>query len=212
MITVWTVILFALALSADAFAVSLCEGMRQSGAETRHALKVAAYFGFFQALMPTFGYFIANILEKIPVFDRLLSWIAFGLLFLIALKMLWDALHEEQIAEERARAAHGELILLAIATSIDAMGAGITFGASGVKGFRIFKYLFSAAAERKTWESLVSFVFIGLVTFTLSFLGVKLGDAAGKKLGHTAQIVGAVILFFLSVKFLLEIFGLKIGI
>ena len=211
-ITLITVFLFAFGLSADAFAVSVCEGMRPKGANTGHALKVAAYFGIFQALMPTFGYFIADVLEKIPFLDKALDWFSFGLLFLIAVKMFWDAWHDAPEEEEKEFAAHGELILLAIATSIDALGAGMTFGTTQyVKPFAFITHAFVSTAARNTWSSLLSFVIIGLTTFTLSFIGVKIGKKAGEKLGRGAQFFGAAILFLLAVKALLEIFGIKLG-
>ena len=195
--------LIAVGLSMDAFAVSLCKGLVMDRLRTGDGLLVALFFGGFQALMPIAGYYLAsNFAGYIEAYDH---WIAFLLLLFIGGKMLWDVYKEshspqEDTAAEQAAAAEnaavyqpvplGELVLLAVATSIDALAVGVAFAVlPGV-------HIFSAAA------------FIGCTTFVLSFIGVVLGFKTGKLLEEKAQILGGLILIAIGVKILLEHTGL----
>ena len=195
--------LIAVGLSMDAFAVSLCKGLVMDRLRTGDGLLVALFFGGFQALMPIAGYYLAsNFAGYIEAYDH---WIAFLLLLFIGGKMLWDVYKEshspqEDNAAEQTGAAEdaavyqpvplGELILLAVATSIDALAVGVAFAVlPGV-------HIFSAAA------------FIGCTTFVLSFIGIVLGYKTGKLLEEKAQILGGLILIAIGVKILLEHTGL----
>ena len=193
----------AVGLSMDAFAVSLCKGLVMDRLRTGDGLLVALFFGGFQALMPIAGYYLAsNFAGYIEAYDH---WIAFLLLLFIGGKMLWDVYKEshspqaDTAAEQPAAAEDaavyqpvplGELVLLAVATSIDALAVGVAFAVlPGV-------HIFSAAA------------FIGCTTFVLSFIGVVLGFKTGKLLEEKAQILGGLILIAIGVKILLEHTGL----
>ena len=192
----------AVGLSMDAFAVSLCKGLVMDRLRTGDGLLVALFFGGFQALMPIAGYYLAsNFAGYIEAYDH---WVAFLLLLFIGGKMLWDVYKEshspqEDTAAENAAAEDaavyqpvplGELIVLAIATSIDALAVGVAFAVlPGV-------HIFSAAG------------FIGCTTFVLSFIGVVLGFKTGKLLEEKAQILGGLILIAIGVKILLEHSGI----
>ncbi len=194
----------AVGLSMDAFAVSLCKGLVMDRLRTGDGLLVALFFGGFQALMPIAGYYLAsNFAGYIEAYDH---WIAFFLLLFIGGKMLWDVYKESHSLQEKDTAAQqtvssdgaaayqpvplGELTLLAVATSIDALAVGVAFAVlPGV-------HVFSAAA------------FIGCTTFVLSFIGVVLGFKTGKLLEEKAQILGGLILIAIGVKILLEHTGL----
>ena len=193
----------AVGLSMDAFAVSLCKGLVMDRLRTGDGLLVALFFGGFQALMPIAGYYLAsNFAGYIEAYDH---WIAFLLLLFIGGKMLWDVYKESHSPQENTAAEDaaitedaavyqpvplGELILLAVATSIDALAVGVAFAVlPGV-------HIFSAAA------------FIGCTTFVLSFIGVVLGFKTGKLLEEKAQILGGLILIAIGVKILLEHTGL----
>lgn len=187
----------------DAFAVSLCKGLVMDRLRTGDGLLVALFFGGFQALMPIAGYYLAsNFAGYIEAYDH---WIAFLLLLFIGGKMLWDVYKESHSPQENTAAEDaaitedaavyqpvplGELILLAVATSIDALAVGVAFAVlPGV-------HIFSAAA------------FIGCTTFVLSFIGIVLGYKTGKLLEDKAQILGGLILIAIGVKILLEHTGL----
>ncbi|MBQ3964982.1 MAG: manganese efflux pump [Firmicutes bacterium] len=192
----------AVGLSMDAFAVSLCKGLVMDRLRTGDGLLVALFFGGFQALMPIAGYYLAsNFAGYIEAYDH---WVAFLLLLFIGGKMLWDVYKEshspqEDTAAEDAAAEDaavyqpvplGELIVLAVATSIDALAVGVAFAVlPGV-------HIFSAAG------------FIGCTTFVLSFIGVVLGFKTGKLLEEKAQILGGLILIAIGVKILLEHSGI----
>ena len=193
----------AVGLSMDAFAVSLCKGLVMDRLRTGDGLLVALFFGGFQALMPIAGYYLAsNFAGYIEAYDH---WVAFLLLLFIGGKMLWDVYKEshspqEDTAAEQPAAAEdaavyqpvplGELVLLAVATSIDALAVGVAFAVlPGV-------HIFSAAG------------FIGCTTFVLSFIGVVLGFKTGKLLEEKAQILGGLILIAIGVKILLEHSGI----
>ena len=192
----------AVGLSMDAFAVSLCKGLVMDRLRTGDGLLVALFFGGFQALMPIAGYYLAsNFAGYIEAYDH---WVAFLLLLFIGGKMLWDVYKEshspqEDTAAENAAAEDaavyqpvplGELIVLAVATSIDALAVGVAFAVLPSV------HIFSAAG------------FIGCTTFVLSFIGVVLGFKTGKLLEEKAQILGGLILIAIGVKILLEHSGI----
>jgi len=172
-------LLLALALAMDAFAVALTQGARFRPS-VAGGLAIAATFGVFQALMPLAGWAIGAVaLAYVAAVDH---WIAFGLLAFLGARMLGGHVGDE----EAAQALTGRALLLAgLATSIDALAAGITLPASGVSPW--------LAVE-----------LIGLVTFVLSGAGVVLGHRAGEHLGAWAERIGGVILIGLGCKILAE--------
>lgn len=179
-------ILIALALSMDALAVSLCQGLSMPKVRVSRALLIAGLFGGFQALMPLVGYFLGSQFERfITNADH---WIAFGLLLLIGGKMLYDTLTEKDGDEPPATARIGQLLLLAVATSIDALAVGITFAFLQVR-------------------ILPAVLCIGAITFTLSLGGVYVGHRFGVRYQKPAAIAGGVVLILIGVKILLEHLG-----
>lgn len=177
--------LIAVGLSMDAFAVSVCKGLAMPKCTFKKAAIVGLWFGGFQALMPAIGYVLgAQFQEAIASIDH---WIAFVLLALIGGNMIHEALDND---EEEADASLNvkTMFLLAVATSIDALAIGITFAFLKVN-------IISAVC------------FIGIVTFIISFAGVKIGNVFGARYKNKAEIVGGVILIFLGLKILLEHLG-----
>ncbi len=180
--TFWELLLIAVGLSMDAFAVSVCKGLAMDRATAGRCTAVGMWFGGFQMLMPLLGYFLGSAFaEHIRRYDH---WIAFLLLALIGANMIREALSGDEDGHG-ASLAPGEMLLLAVATSIDALAVGVTFALLSVR-------IWSAAA------------FIGLVTFCLSFLGVRLGRLAGEKLRAHAQIAGGVILIGIGLRILVS--------
>ncbi len=179
-------VLIALALSMDAFAVSLCQGLSMPRVRLGRALLVAGLFGSFQALMPLAGHFLGSQFERfITSADH---WIAFGLLLFIGGKMLYDVLTEKDGEEPPATARIGQLLLLAVATSIDALAVGITFAFLRV-------------------NILSAVLCIGVITFLLSLGGVFIGNRFGVRYRKPAAIAGGAVLILIGTKILLEHLG-----
>ena len=177
--------ILAVGLSMDAFAVSVCKGLSLGKIKTTHMCIAGAWFGGFQALMPAIGYILgAQFQEAIASIDH---WIAFVLLALIGGNMIHEALDND---EEEADASLDvkTMFLLAVATSIDALAIGITFAFLKV-------------------NIIPAVCFIGIVTFIISFAGVKIGNVFGARYKNKAEIVGGVILILLGLKILLEHLG-----
>lgn len=177
--------LIAVGLSMDAFAVSVCKGLAMPKCTFKKAAIVGLWFGGFQALMPAIGYVLgAQFQEAIASIDH---WIAFVLLALIGGNMIHEALDND---EEEADASLDvkTMFLLAVATSIDALAIGITFAFLKV-------------------SIIPAVCFIGIVTFIISFAGVKIGNVFGASYKNKAEIVGGVILILLGLKILLEHLG-----
>lgn len=169
----------------DAFAVSVCKGLAMPKCTFKKAAIVGLWFGGFQALMPAIGYVLgAQFQEAIASIDH---WIAFVLLALIGGNMIHEALDND---EEEADASLDvkTMFLLAVATSIDALAIGITFAFLKV-------------------NIIPAVCFIGIVTFIISFAGVKIGNVFGARYKNKAEIVGGVILILLGLKILLEHLG-----
>lgn len=177
--------LIAVGLSMDAFAVSVCKGLAMPKCTFKKAAIVGLWFGGFQALMPAIGYILgAQFQETIASIDH---WIAFVLLALIGGNMIHEALDND---EEEADASLNvkTMFLLAVATSIDALAIGITFAFLKV-------------------NIIPAVCFIGIVTFIISFAGVKIGNVFGARYKNKAEIVGGIILILLGLKILLEHLG-----
>lgn len=187
-------LLLAVGLSMDAFAVSVCKGLAMKRASFRNCAICGAWFGGFQALMPLIGYLLGARFEQ--YIDAVAPWIAFVLLALIGGNMIREALQKD---EECADAGLGvkTMFLMAMATSIDALAVGITFACVPVR-------ILNADALVNT---LFAVAVIGVTTFALSCIGVKGGSAFGTKDKGKAELAGGLILILIGVKILLEHFG-----
>lgn len=186
------ILLIAIGLAMDAFAVSICKGLGMSKINKKQLIMIALFFGTFQAFMPLIGYFLGNFFAKyVTAFSH---WISFALLLLIGGKMIIDAIKErndEDVVDEKDKLLnYRELFLLAIATSIDAFAIGVTF---------------SFYENINIW---IAVLIIGLVTFIISSIGVILGNIFGSKYKFGATIAGGIILVFLGIKILLEGLGI----
>lgn len=184
--------LIGVGLSMDVFAVSICKGLSMRKVDKKYMLVLAAFFGGFQALMPTLGWFLGSQFQTyITAIDH---WIAFILLTLIGGKMILDVIkekgeNEEVCPDDSVRIDLKEFFLLAVATSIDALAVGITFAFLQVK-------LAS------------SVTIIGCITFCFTIAGVLIGNVFGTKFKDKATILGGVILIAIGVKILLEHLGI----
>lgn len=175
----------AFALAMDAFAVSVGLSVLPGGLERSQSLRLAFFFGFFQFLMPLIGWLAGRgFLEYIRDVDH---WVAFGLLLLIGGKMVVHSFHdEEQEKKDAGDPTTGTtLILLSIATSIDAFAVGLSF----------------AVLQQ---EVLVPSMIIGAVAFMMTLVGTKIGKAIGKIAGKRAELLGGFILIFIGIKILTE--------
>lgn len=176
--------IIAVGLSMDAFAVAVCKGLSMRRATLKNALIIGLYFGVFQAGMPLIGYFLGiSLADQITAYDH---WIAFALLAIIGGKMIFESFHGETDGDkEGGDVSFKKMLPLAIATSIDALAVGVSFAFLRVS-------IFPAVT------------FIGVVTLTLSMLGVKIGNIFGAKFKSKAELAGGVILILMGVKILLE--------
>ena len=180
--------LIAVGLSMDAFAVSVCKGLGMRTLDMRIALVLAVLFGGFQALMPLVGWFAGS--QFLWLIEPIDHWIAFLMLSFIGGKMIWDALHEDEGREESVdRIDWGEFLMLAVATSIDALAVGISFAALAV-------------------DVALAVPLIGVTTFVLSLVGVLVGNYFGARFERPAQMVGGIVLVGIGLKVLLEHLGL----
>lgn len=180
------ILLLAVGLSMDAFAVSVCKGLSVKKATLRQSAICGAWFGGFQALMPLLGFYLGSVFAgAIEAFDH---WVAMGLLVIIGVNMLREAWGGE------GETADGDfspktMLVMAIATSIDALAVGISLAMTG--GVNIF----------------TAVALIGITTFLLSAVGVQVGSAFGSRYEKGALIAGGVILILLGLKILLEHMG-----
>lgn len=181
-------LLLAVGLSMDAFAVSICKGLSIKKLKLSHCLIAGVWFGGFQALMPALGYILGSAFEGyITTFDH---WVAFILLGIIGGNMLKEGVSNGEESSADDSFAFKTMFLLAVATSIDALAVGITF------------------ALLPDVNILYAVTFIGISTFILSAAGVKVGNVFGLKYENKAQIVGGIILIILGIKILLEHLGI----
>lgn len=170
----------------DAFAVSICKGLAMKKATKKDMLTVGVWFGGFQALMPAIGYLLGSTFkDKITAIDH---WIAFILLGLIGANMIKEALSKEE-ENTSSSLKFKDMFMLAIATSIDALAVGITFSFLNV-------------------NIIFAVTFIGITTFVISAVGVKIGNIFGTKYKSKAEITGGVILILLGFKILFEHLGI----
>ncbi len=178
--------LIGVGLSMDAFAVAICKGLAMPRMRWRQAAAIALSFGLFQAVMPTLGWLLASRFRVyITSVDH---WIAFILLILIGGKMIWDAFYEDGEEEVQEKFSVKELLVLSVATSIDAMAVGITFAFLQVQ-------IIPAAT------------LIGCTTCLLSLAGVHIGRRFGSRYKDKATLAGGIILCLIGLKILLEHLG-----
>ncbi len=187
-------LLLAVGLSMDAFAVSICKGLEAEKATLRESLICGVWFGGFQGLMPFIGYLLGEGFEDI--INRFASWVAFILLAIIGGKMLWEAFSKKE--EEMNPGFNVKtMFLMAVATSIDALAVGITFAAVPVNIFAVSEFI----------NTVLACVLITLTTFVFSAVGVRIGNFFGTKYSSRAEAVGGIVLIMIGVKILLEHFG-----
>lgn len=191
-----TLIVTAIGLSADAFAVSVGRAMRWRHFAWKPALALALTFGGFQALMPVLGWALGSAFaDAITDVDH---WIAFGLLAAIGGKMMWESISEFRSGDDDdddetepvtvPRVGVGALLLLGVATSIDALAVGVSLALLGV-------------------SIVLAAVVIGVITGGISLLGVALGQRAGHRLSGSAELLGGAVLIAIGVKILIEHLG-----
>lgn len=183
--SLWELILIAVGLSMDAFAVAVCKGLSMKKLNYRQGFVIALFFGVFQALMPLVGWSLGMRFDQyISAYDH---WIAFVLLALIGGKMILEAREKaDEEPESFDKLNIWELFVLAIATSIDALAVGITF---------------ALLPNTNIWASVT---LIGSITFALSFAGVIIGNRFGSKYKSRAELFGGIILIAIGFKILVE--------
>ena len=188
--TLLEIFLIGIGLSMDAFAVAICKGLAMPNkVDKKGALLIALYFGVFQAVMPALGWLLGSQFARYVT--RLAPWIAFILLAWIGGNMVRESLSkEEREEEETGSVSPKELLVLAVATSIDALAVGVTFS--------MLELAVSIGA---------AVALIGCTTFVISLAGVYVGNVFGAKYKSKAEFVGGAILILIGVKILLERFG-----
>lgn len=177
--------LVAVGLSMDAFAVSICKGLSMKKMSWKNAAIAGAYFGGFQAGMPLIGYLLGSGFKG--VINQIDHWVAFVLLVLIGANMIKEALGEVESLNDTFD--FKTMIPLAVATSIDALAVGVSFACLSV-------------------DIVPAVCFIGVITFVLSFAGIRVGNVFGAKYKSGAEIAGGVILILMGTKILLEHLGI----
>jgi putative Mn2+ efflux pump MntP len=177
------IIISSFALASDAFAVSLSKGIALNKIKIKNCLIVASWFSIFQGLMPTIGYILTNILNKFSFsYDYIISTI---ILLFLGIKMIHDTLNNKN--EVNASLKFIEMLMFAIATSIDALSFGIAY-----------------KLAYNSHNAFICFITISIITFILSFIGVLLGTKLSNKYEKTSKIIGGIILILLSFNILLE--------
>ena len=180
------IIAIGVGLAMDAFAVSICKGLSMKKINWKKAITIALYFGVFQALMPVLGYFLGSTFSSFV--QSVDHWIAFILLAIIGGNMIKDSTDDE-VEKRNDKVDVKTMLLLAIATSIDALAVGVTFAFFEV-------------------NLLLSISIIGIITFVLSFLGVIIGNKFGDKFQNRAELAGGIVLIIIGLKILLEHLGI----
>ncbi len=192
-------LILAVALAMDAFAVAICKGLSMKKATLCKAAVVGGWFGAFQALMPALGFLLAGILNKFfgQYLELFTGWIAFVLLVLIGGGMIKEALERKKegcsCCDRDASLSARIMFPMAVATSIDAMVVGVGYGLRPDMNFS---------------KVLLSVTLIGVITFVLSALGVKIGNIFGDKYEKKAQLAGGIVLCLLGVKNVLDQYGI----
>lgn len=186
--TFFELFLIGIGLSMDAFAVSICKGLSMQKIDKKYTLCIGLFFGGFQALMPLTGYLLGSRFSG--YIERFDHWIAFVLLALIGFNMIKESREEEEEEEEKPYAGVNfkELLILAVATSIDALAVGVSFAFLGV-------------------HIAPAVTLIGCTTFVLTLVGVWVGNLFGSRYKSRAELTGGIILILIGVKILLEHLG-----
>ena len=182
-------LILSIGLSMDAFAVAICKGLAMKKATIGKCSIVGAWFGSFQSLMPFLGFCLASLFSK--YIDKYDHWIAFVLLSLIGANMIKESFSKDDENTSGSSLSFRVMLLMAIATSIDALAVGVTF-----------------AFLMNFWKMVISVLMIGAVTFTLSCIGVRVGNIFGAKYKSKAELAGGIILILLGIKILLEGLGI----
>ena len=186
--TFFELFLIGIGLSMDAFAVSICKGLSMQKIDKKYTLCIGLFFGGFQALMPLTGYLLGN--QFSGYIERFDHWIAFVLLAMIGFNMIKESREEEEEEEKPyAGVNFKELLILAVATSIDALAVGITF------------------ALLPDVNVPLAVCLIGITTFVCSAAGLKVGNLFGLKYKAKAELAGGIILILIGLKILLEHLG-----
>jgi len=183
-------LLIAVGLSMDAFAVAVSCGLVLCFIKLRPTLRIAGSFGLFQGIMPLIGFAIANTFsDKFAAVDH---WIAFGLLSFVGGKMLWEAIKgEEELPADPSR--WDNVLVMAAATSIDALAVGASFALRPHKGIFALSYGYLLASA-----------VIASITFSICAAGFVIGCRFGNKFGKKAEIIGGLVLIGIGIKILLE--------
>lgn len=181
------IFLIGVALSMDAFAVSVCKGLSVKKAGVKHVLTVGVYFGGFQALMPLLGFLLGYKFESF--ITNIDHWIAFVLLAIIGGNMIREALGKDEDDKENDDFSFRAMLPLAVATSIDALAVGISFAFLGV-------------------DIVTAALLIGATTFVLSGAGIFVGNIFGSKYKSKAELAGGIVLILIGAKILLEHLGI----
>ena len=182
--SIWDLFILAVGLSMDAFAVSVCKGLSLGKIKPKHMCIAGAWFGGFQALMPLIGYFLGSFFaEMIEKYDH---WVAFVLLAIIGGNMIKESFDKDEKVDSSMDVK--SMLLLAIATSIDALAVGVTFAFLQV-------------------QIVPAVSFIGVITFIFSAVGVKIGSLFGTKYKSKAELFGGIVLVLIGIKILLEGIG-----
>ncbi len=185
---IFELLLLSIGLGMDAFAVSVCKGISMKKMDWKKACIVGLYFGGFQALMPVIGYFLGTSFQSI--ITNIDHWVAFVLLGIIGGKMIQEAFQKDNDEEEYSSDVSVKtMLILSVATSIDALAVGITFAFLNV-------------------NLLLAITFIGLITFVLSVVGTKIGNRFGDKYKGKAEFIGGIILILIGFKILFEHLGI----
>lgn len=178
-----TVLLLAVGLSFDSFAVSVCSGLNLPHIRFYQAAKIAIFLALFQAFMPLLGWLIGNSMKSL--IEPIDHWIAFGLLAMIGGKMIFESFLNGEEREIKNPLQLKVILTLSVATSIDALAVGFSF---------------STILDK----ILIAVFIIGVVTFTASMLGILLGKKTGPKINKYAEIIGGFILIVIGAKILIE--------
>ena len=182
--SIWDLFILAVGLSMDAFAVSVCKGLSLGKIKPKHMCIAGAWFGGFQALMPLIGYFLGSFFaEMIEKYDH---WVAFVLLAIIGGNMIKESFDKDEKVDSSMDVK--SMLLIAIATSIDALAVGVTFAFLQV-------------------QIVPAVSFIGVITFIFSAVGVKIGSLFGTKYKSKAELFGGIVLVLIGIKILLEGIG-----
>ncbi len=179
----YEVIIIAISLAMDTFTVSICKGITMKKLSYKDAIIISLYFGLFQSLMPLIGYIFGFSFDNISKIDH---FVAFVLLFGIGISMILESTDSEELDN---KVDFKTMIPLAIATSIDALAVGITFAFLKV-------------------NIIISSILIGIITFSISFIGVLIGNRFGSKYGSIAELIGGILLILMGIRILFSHLGI----